>query len=272
MTAFAETTTGAVTASSSGILLDAGSSWLPEMVGAIITATTSANTYQIAQYNSASTAYVRPGQDASTDSGDTFTVSAGNYALPDDFGGLASRLMYSTSYLSPKPPGIEITNEARIRALRQGSVNTTGRPYLAAVRPMSAVDADAFSRQMIMSAPVSTHFGQRFQLLLYPEPSSSYTLSFRYTALIHAPSTSNEYPPGGMKLGSVLIQACRAVAELRVHETKNVEWAHFLELLQAAQAADREAYAAESYGISTDGESGYRSERCTGVTYNGTQY
>lgn len=106
-------------------------------------------------------------EDAPAGGDDTYTYyvddQAWQYPLPDDFGALVGEPnVEGSGWYAPIP----IRGEGVIRRLRaRGDV--AGRPQVMAVRPRS------FSREV----------GQRWELLVWPDPDSDHTVLYRYDVL-----------------------------------------------------------------------------------------
>lgn len=152
---------------------------------------------------------------------DTIVTVAGteDYTLSDDFGSMDGPLTFAPTEATGQ---IERTGEARIRALRQ-SGTTSGRPTLAAVRPIKP-DGTA---------------GQRFQLMLWPNPNAIYTLTVRYHVLMDKLDTSTKpHPIGGQRFASLLLASCKAMAEDEIFREENKARANYDRLLRDAVRQD----------------------------------
>lgn len=120
---------------------------------------------------------------------------------------------------------IKQRGEGFIRRLRQQDADQTGVPQFFAVRSKSA--------------PSGTTTGQRFELVLWPTPDGVYDLTYSYAPLPGALTSSVVYAYGGMQHSETVKAACRAVAEQEDNGEMGVEWAKFINRLQASIAADR---------------------------------
>lgn len=174
-------------------------------------------------------------------------ASDADYTLPDDLERIVGALTWPAD--TPYAP-IEQTSDEAIRRWRQVD-DSTGIPRHYAVRPVAG---DGTS-------------GQRFEMLLYPTPSSAWTLSYRYIMRPSALSNNNLYPIGGTEHGETILASALAMAELERHETKGARWAYFLERLIASINRDRDQYPA-NIGRSMAGLPG-ASRQGTSVRYNG---
>jgi hypothetical protein len=140
--------------------------------------------------------------------GNTFpTTEAQAPTLTTLTGGVAARLSMVT--------------EAKIRQL-QTSKPMTGTPQYAAVRPKSSDGGGP----------------QRWEVVLYPTPDSTTTLSYRYTSNPQPLSDARPYPVGGPQQAELLLQSCLALAEQRKTQAEGPATARFMERLAAAIQLD----------------------------------
>lgn len=225
----------------------------PSMVGKVIDLTGAAD-FTISGYTS-TTVVTGSGTNAGPV---TFTIAAdGSYRLPDDFGGIEGDLTFAPTQIWKT---IALGSESQWREMMQLN-DTSGVPVMAAVRPLSA-DGSA---------------GQRFDLLIYPEPQEQYTLYYRKKVLVNKlVSSTNEYPLGGMLISELLLEACLMVAEQRKNDEVGLHTNNFLSMLPSVIQRDREAYAPDFLGFSRDTreEIGvvYDPRQVRSVTYEGAQY
>lgn len=154
----------------------------------------------------------------------TLAISDGTteYSLPDDFGHLLPPLVIQST--SQRYPFIPIRNEGEVRRMVQGTT-ATGHPRLAAIRPASK----------------NTSEGQRYTLIIYPEPDAGYTLEYRYSVNPAVLSASNEYPYGGPDCSEALTACCLAAAEGMEDDGGDGYWrGEAARLVAAAVDRDRE--------------------------------
>lgn len=119
----------------------------------------------------------------------TLAVDQNWYALPDDFQRLASVATVSNG----DHPLSNTTEEGvRLRAVGEG---LSGVPEYCAVR----------NKQV--------QHDTRYEIGVYPAPSTASTLSFWYMFAPDAIATDNPYPLGGETHGDTIIAACLAAAE-----------------------------------------------------------
>lgn len=150
-----------------------------------------------------------------------------DYDLPDDLGRVVGCFYYPADEF--RVP-IEQVSVGRILALRSSS-DLTGYPYCFATR-FKTEDRTTGSRQ---------------EVLFYPEPDITKTLSYEYEAYSGTLSNSYPYPLGGMKLSELYIESCLAVAEARANEESGIHTLNFQTLLIDAIQRDRKR-GAVTYG------------------------
>jgi len=227
------------------------------MVGKTVTFTTSGNTYTVASVTSA-TVLVTTGSMSGETSGDTFKITSdGNFNLPDDHGGISGdgRLHYDAddnSWYS-----IEMTNPSRIMSLRQQNVGAS-RPVLAAERPTSSGSSTQSTRS---------------ELMIWPIPTATYTIHYRYFAA-QAALTSDLYPLGGPAHSELILASCLAVAESHIGDTQGNHMGNFMRLLSASVSRDRQAFSPYKFGYNLDRSDGHAPNRrfYDEVTYQGSEY
>lgn len=158
----------------------------------------------------------------------TFAVGVEAIDLPTDFWHLVGSLMYGAG---SKLPAIAIVPEEQIRAMR-AKKDDTGDPVYAAVRARHVLD------------------GHRYELLLYPRPATSRTVTGQYAYEPPLMDDNHRYPAGGAVHGETLLAACLCAADelLNPESGESLHCTRFAELLDAAVTAD-EALA----GQETDG-------------------
>ena len=183
-----------------------------------------------------------------------------DYTLPASFGGMNGPLTYASG--DNRWNAIDITNEHRIRRLRQRDFSTlTSHPISAAIRARASDGSD----------------GQRFELLLWPTPNKAYTLSYKYHALQAKLSASNPYPLGGEAHAETILESCLAITEQRLENNAGVHTQKFAERLAASVSFDLQTYAPEYMGYNGDKSDGmgpsegdYRRHFGSDVDYDGT--
>ena len=167
----------------------------------------------------------------------TLSTVAGteDYTLSANFGGMIGIATYATADNRWSP--IETTGEARIRLLRQRDSGTAqSNPRFMAIRPMSSDGSN----------------GQRFQLMLWPDPDKAYTVSYRYHALPSKLTAGNPYPLGGEAHAETILASCLAVAEARQENNAGIHTANFMQRLQASISYDRLMHTPEASGYNGD--------------------
>jgi hypothetical protein len=166
---------------------------------------------------------------ATAAAGTTYSLLHNDYDLPDTFGALEGPL---TFYSQSGKAEIRVVSDARIRVLRQTQKVASNWPTEAAVRPRDTAGAT----------------GQRWELMLWPDPDASYFIQYRYIILMNAlVSSSSEYPVGGMLHSETLLSACLYSAALEIQHDEHTqqyerEWK---DRLMASVIHDRRAHTAE---------------------------
>jgi hypothetical protein len=149
----------------------------------------------------------------------SITSSAADYDLPDDYGNIVGKFHYAADVHLPSIPIIPVADLLDMRSASDRS----GDPEFAAIRPKSSDGST----------------GQRSEVLFYPAPSTSRTLSYAYDAYQGALSDSAPYPLGGMHMSELYKESCLAVAESRNNDEIGLHNATFQSLLVDAIARDR---------------------------------
>ncbi|MFW5923419.1 MAG: hypothetical protein ACOCSQ_03435, partial [Planctomycetota bacterium] len=150
-------------------------------------------------------------------SGETFSVqSNGNYRLPDEFGGIVGDLIYFDSHSGHSP------------------IVSRGQPYVRRRRSIASQSGvpTAFGVMPTGSPTV-------YDLMVYPEPDSAYTVTFRYRVKVSPLSDDSDQPHGSDRFPDVLQESCLAIAEERIMDGyNNVHQQKFMQRLVAAVHAD----------------------------------
>lgn len=234
-----------------------------DMVGAHVKFTTSGNEYRIKSVTDTQNVVLTSAlATADASASLAFTIYNGNFPLPDDVGGIVGPLTFDTR--TGYPP-IQLTNRAIIRRNRQNSYQVnTFRPHLFSIRPRDA------------GASTSSSTGQRFEVMTWPIPDSTYIVHYNYNKLPDALTSSNRLPLGQPSHAECLLEACLSIAEEWAEAPASRHEGRFFELLGAAIAVDRDATAPERLGY--NGDSSTDPERYQGrllsrtITYNNVAY
>ena len=161
-----------------------------------------------------------------------------DYDLADNFGSLRSdRMTILYSSASGAFPEVMQRPEGWIRNERSRA-SITGYPKYFAIRPKAFTEAT----------------GQRWEVLLWPDPDGAYTLEYRYNILRGALSSTN-YPVGGEDHAETMELLCLAAAELR--NTREVG-------PMAASAAEALTKSIENDSKMDSAVLGYNSDRSDG--------
>ena len=155
------------------------------------------------------------------------TQAIWEYDLPDDFGRLIGVLNYAEAeYRS----SIVVISASKLLGMRAYS-NLADAPKYAAIR---------------YKEDGAGTVGQRQEMLFYPTPSQSWTLSYEYEAYsgaladaLSTPPGTRVYPLGGMQLAELYIESCLALAETRINDTIGQHQQQFQALLVDCIARDR---------------------------------
>lgn len=142
-----------------------------------------------------------------------------DYTLPADFGSFIGKYMYW---------GVGVvydhvcrTNDSEIIHLRAFS-ETTARPERFALRWAAQVAGSS----------------QRQELIFWPTPDTTYTLTYKYSVLIGPLSTTNPYPLGGPRISQLMLEACKAIGETKKNGSRGDQWDIFVTALKSAIELD----------------------------------
>jgi len=226
------------------------------MVGRTLSVTDGED-YTITGYTDADTLVV----DSTTEGEDAdaaCTIASGDYRMPNDFGGIDGVITASAD--DNVFEQIMVVSEQQIRHLRMQSTSRTGQPVYAAIRPVSAGDQTA---------------AQKWDMLLWPEPDASYTLTFRYFVLPNKLLTgAEEYGWGDAKFSETLLEGCLAVAEERYRPDEGTHRQRYAELLADSVQLDSQTVVPEFLGYNANVEEGEPRywRRTDTITYNNVSY
>jgi hypothetical protein len=150
---------------------------------------------------------------------------------------------------------LEKVDEAVIRDLREISGHS-GRPQKFAVRPKVHTGAS----------------GQRYEIMLWPMADSAYVLTYPYSALPNALSSSYPYPYGGAVHSLTILESCLAVAELEENGIEGGPHGNaFQRMLRASIDYDLRVNCPDFYGYNGDYSRSFQERHggVTDITYNG---
>ena len=216
------------------VMTASAAAFFPSMIGESIVIT-GIGTFVIAEYTSSTVINVTG--DASTASSAHFSISianAGNYRLPDDFGG-ASGLWEFVPNDGWRP--VRKVSENWIRKQRMFTSNVTGRPRFVATRAKST-DLES---------------GQRWEAIFHPIPDGEFGLT--YTKLVNhdALTDTKKFLAGGTPYAMVARQQCAAYfEEVYNDESGGVHAQKAAKMLQEAIARDQRVSAPEFLGQNLD--------------------
>lgn len=158
------------------------------------------------------------------------------YTLPEDFAGFLDDYL-SISFTSPaKPWSLELTSMKDVLEHIQdfGTSMPSGfsQPMLAAVESVSSTLGTT---------------GQRWQIVMWPTPASTLTVTGQYRLNPNALATDTHYPLGGEAHSQTLLESCLAAAEeFQNDQASTVHRDRFQELLAASIALDSRLHAQEA--------------------------
>lgn len=189
---------------------------------------------------------------------DTVTTAAADsaYDMDDDFGGLDGVVGTYSAESGYWP--VTVISESQLRTMLAGA-DTSGRPVYCAIRP-KAFDADV---------------GQRFEMLLYPEPDAEYVITFRKIVMPAKLSSGDPYPLGGPRHGETIMSSILAFAEKRFNDEAGIHTQDFITKLAASISLDRTINAPHVLGYNGDRSDRNifsRGDLVATVTYNSVEY
>jgi hypothetical protein len=191
----------------------------------------------------------------------TISITSGtsDYDAPDTFGGnIIGKITFDPDECYRH---VKIVGEAEIRAMRQRD-NVTGRPRYLAVR-----------------AKTGSHTGvtgTRFEFLVWPEPDSSYTLTYLYPVFLGKITAALPYPVGGAEHAETIKAAILSVAE--AEEKQNLGGTMHQDYMRKLKGSiDRDRAKGPVYfGYNADDSDDVGHDRLSDpdfeVTYDGTLY
>lgn len=155
----------------------------------------------------------------------TLTLASGAQTvdLPDDYAGLEGRITLSTTSSNTWLP-LSLVGEGMVRQAYAQQPDATGKPLMAAIRPLRGRGGS---------------WGQRQELFFYPEADDSYTIQFRYYLAPEALSDANQTLYGGPQHSETILESCLAIAEQRLDDAMTVHTEKFKERLLASINMDR---------------------------------
>lgn len=163
-------------------------------------------------------------------SGASYSLVQSRVSLPDDYAALIGDLHYRPTN-TMNSWRIRIIGDETIRMRRQMS-QVSDAPRYASIVPRSTTGAT----------------GQRFELSLYPMPSSAARLLGRYRINPNALAQNFEYPYGGMLIGPLILAACLAESEQMDEANDGRHELRYRELLEPSKKIDAAATAAQQLG------------------------
>ena len=163
-------------------------------------------------------------------------ANTADYDLPDDFAGFIDPYL-SFVAADDQWHSVELTNVVRIQRKRQTEdLAPSDEPELAAVN-QKTVDQTG---------------GQRYEIMLWPSPSTAATLTAPYYSNPFAITDAAPYPLGGQPHAETLLESVLAAAELHENDTRDIHRVTFQERLAASIALDRKLTTTKDFGYNGD--------------------
>lgn len=163
----------------------------------------------------------------------SLSISSGTstYDLPDDFAGIIDERL---AFTSSKPWALELVPmEHVLEKIQDGTGMPTGitQPLIAAIQPKSFTSST----------------GQRQQIIMWPTPTSSLTVTGRYCRIPDQIADDDSYyPMGGGHYSQTLLESCLAAAEAEMNDEEGVHAKKFAERLAASIELDRMLHKSEA--------------------------
>jgi hypothetical protein len=159
-----------------------------------------------------------------------------DYTLPADFGSMFGDFTFA---LGTGYGPVKRTSEQTIRTSRQYR-DRTGRPEHFALRWRTQTSG----------------MNQQQEVLFWPTPDGTYTLTYQYAILPGLLSKKNPYPLGGPRMSQLMIEACKAVGETVKNGQRGDQWNIFREELMATIQMDKGTNSDPTVGFMRDANIG----------------
>lgn len=148
------------------------------------------------------------------------TSSDYDYDLPDSFGDIEGDMTFATTDYKRGP--VKRVGEGQIRALREASTSS-GPPQYFALRVKDTTLATESSR---------------YEVIFWPTPDTTYTMSYRGAVNIDALATTTHYPLGGAQHAETARAAVMAAAEESLNDGQQNWQQKFAALLAQSMRID----------------------------------
>lgn len=184
------------------------------------------------------------------------------YELPDDFGGMTGEMHFKLEDQGYRE--VVKVNDNKILRLRSRNLSVSSFPMYYAERPEKATGT----------------LGQKWILMVWPDPDGNYTLNGRYWVHPQALTSSLDVPYGGLEHSETILEACLAAAEQQIDGQQGIHTRAFERALQASIQYDQMSHRPDTLGVDTPysnaGDEGIRPdgryENYNVITYGNTQY
>jgi len=125
------------------------------------------------------------------------------------------------------------------------------------------------SRYAVVPKDLGEMNGQRYSLMLFPQPHKTLELTLRYSVVPRALTTSQPFPYGGVQHSETIREACLAAAEADSDDQLSVHRQLFQERLAASIDYDKRASTPDTLGYNGDGRRDLMRRKQAQVFVNG---
>lgn len=153
----------------------------------------------------------------------TATISDQDHDLPEDCDGIIERFIITSAGTSATV--IPVVEMDQLLQLSIAEAASPALPRIAAIRPKSTTP--------------TTSASQEYEVLFYPTPDTTYTISYDYPVQVNNIGTSNTYLPGGASHAQTIVSACLAVSEQFFAPDEQIHQQAFATRLQASIEYDK---------------------------------
>lgn len=177
---------------------------------------TSENTYTVRSVTDSTHIVVEDDASGET-SGDAYTLRVAAFDLPDNFGSMDIGSIFQRADSGYAP--IKVVTAADIYTMRRNMY--TGVPRYAAIRSKSS-DASEM---------------QKKEVIFYPTPNTTYTLTYQYD-MLNDMLASGEYPIGDSRHRNTIIEACLMYAEQQEDDGQGIHTDNYFRALTKSVEID----------------------------------
>lgn len=152
------------------------------------------------------------------------------YDLPANFGGSIDTVTLTDGGTTPKPLDKDTADNILAARAVEAAANATPQRFAIRVKTPTTTAGD--------TADLTSGTGQRWEILFYPTPNATFTVTYHYPVIVNALSTTNLYPLGGAHFSDCVLQACLMLAVKRYSLEPQGEQEQFMACLVASIAED----------------------------------